>query len=87
MDAFPIYDEAVDAANSAVERHADNILSLALSLVRDEHETTLDAALTRAKNVWLSLLADPEIAAVAGQPAHETAAARLLRQHLEGRPS
>ncbi len=78
-------EEWVEGANTAVERHAREILSLALRLLSADVTDDLDAAVARATTVWLSLLVDPAVVQHAAQLPSETAAARLLRQHLGDR--
>lgn len=81
-------DDAIAQANRNAERHAQRILDLGLTLFREVDSTQdLDACIGQAKKLWLSLLEDPDVSRFAGQPAHETAAAQILLQHLEDRPS
>lgn len=73
-------EELIQAANARMEFHAAAVARLAGAFAA---RSTMQDAVNLAKGVWISLMADPELAALSARPAFEQTAGRLASRLAE----
>lgn len=85
-DLGPEPEELVSAANARMHDSAANIFRMAAQIKRARPQTTVSSAVQLAKEEWIRLLTDPELAAISARPAHEQTAGRLALHPAGDRP-